>query len=208
MRRAWAALCLTRGEQFPAAEYRIHAVSVVCLWATFGGLPAVPGCLGYGVGPARPPGLFCTCHLVHRDRSRWSCYVCVGGDSLGCCFCFGKSVREWPPASRAYSGFGGNPRLAGSHNTRSRAAPYVCRISSSVRCHDFLPNQNPSCKISIFSSVFQFSFPSKYSKSNENRQNTLPVCFPTSNVMFARWTSFPPFLLFVPQSCFFIWIEP
>lgn len=61
--------------------------------------------------------------------------------------------------------------------------PTSAESSSYVRCHDFLLNQNPSCE--IFISVFQFSFPSKYSKSNKK---TVPVFFPITNVMFASQT--------------------
>lgn len=61
-------------------------------------------------------------------------------------------------------------------------------VGPSRPCHDFLLNQNPSCKISIFISVFCFSYFSKYSKSNKKRQNPLPAFFPITNVVFASQT--------------------
>lgn len=61
-------------------------------------------------------------------------------------------------------------------------------VGPSRPCHDFLLNQNPSCKISIFISVFWFSYFSKY--SSKKRQSLLPAFFPITNVVFASQTRY------------------
>lgn len=61
-------------------------------------------------------------------------------------------------------------------------------VVTSRPCHGFLLNQNPSCRISIFISVFWFSYFSKYSMSNKKRQKPLPSFFAITNVVFASQT--------------------